>query len=56
VGPPAIERKWRTHRIRGVNWGGGAFDPKNGLYIVNAMNAAHVPARRSTAARVPQGG
>jgi len=26
----------------GVNWGGGAFDPKDGLYIVNAMNVAHV--------------
>jgi quinoprotein glucose dehydrogenase len=26
----------------GVNWGGGAFDPKDGLFIVNAMNLAHV--------------
>jgi quinoprotein glucose dehydrogenase len=26
----------------GVNWGGGAFDPKDGLYIVNAMSVAHV--------------
>jgi len=26
----------------GVNWGGGAFDPNSGLYIVNANNAAHV--------------
>ena len=26
----------------GVNWGGGAYDPKDGLYIVNAMNVAHV--------------
>src|SRR5262249_17743024 len=26
----------------GVNWGGGAFDPKDGLYIVNAMNVAHI--------------
>jgi quinoprotein glucose dehydrogenase len=25
-----------------VNWGGGAVDPKDGLYIVNAMNLAHV--------------
>jgi len=25
----------------GVNWGGGAFDPQDGLYIVNAMNVAH---------------
>jgi quinoprotein glucose dehydrogenase len=25
----------------GVNWGGGAFDPDAGLYIVNANNAAH---------------
>jgi len=26
----------------GVNWGGGAFDQKDGLYIVNAMNVANV--------------
>lgn len=26
----------------GVNWGGGAFDPDAGLYIVNAMNVAHM--------------
>jgi len=26
----------------GVNWGGGAFDPKDDLYIVNTMNVAHV--------------
>jgi len=26
----------------GVNWGGGAFDPNAGLYIVNSMNVAHV--------------
>jgi quinoprotein glucose dehydrogenase len=26
----------------GVNWGGGAFDPNTGLYIVNSMNLAHV--------------
>ena len=26
----------------GVNWGGGAFDPKDSLYIVNAMNLAFV--------------
>jgi len=26
----------------GVNWGGGAFDPGAGLYIVNSMNLAHV--------------
>ena len=26
----------------GVNWGGGAFDPDAGLYIVNSMNVAHV--------------
>jgi quinoprotein glucose dehydrogenase len=26
----------------GVNWGGGAFDPGTGLYIVNSMNLAHV--------------
>ena len=26
----------------GVNWGGGAFDPDAGLYIVNSMNLAHV--------------
>jgi hypothetical protein len=25
-----------------VNWGGGAFGPKDGLYIVNAMNLTHV--------------
>jgi quinoprotein glucose dehydrogenase len=26
----------------GVNWGGGAFDPDAGLYIVNSMSVAHV--------------
>lgn len=26
----------------GVNWGGGAFDATTGLFIVNAMNLAHV--------------
>src|SRR5262249_28586788 len=26
----------------GVNWGGGAFEPKDGLYIVNAINVAHI--------------
>ncbi len=26
----------------GVNWGGGAFDPDTGLFVVNAMNLAHV--------------
>jgi quinoprotein glucose dehydrogenase len=26
----------------GVNWGGGAFDRENGLFIVNAMNLAHM--------------
>lgn len=26
----------------GVNWGGGAFDPDAGLFIINAMNLAHV--------------
>lgn len=26
----------------GVNWGGGAFDPGAGLYIVNSMSVAHV--------------
>ncbi len=26
----------------GVNWGGGAFDPDAGLFVVNAMSLAHV--------------
>ena len=26
----------------GVNWGGGAFDRQDGLFIVNAMNLVHV--------------
>ncbi|HJS83918.1 MAG TPA: PQQ-binding-like beta-propeller repeat protein [Acetobacteraceae bacterium] len=26
----------------GVNWGGGAFDPKSGLFVVNVSNLAHV--------------
>jgi quinoprotein glucose dehydrogenase len=26
----------------GMNWGGGAFDPDSGLYIVNSMNVAHL--------------
>jgi quinoprotein glucose dehydrogenase len=26
----------------GVNWGGGAFDREDGLFIVNAMSVAHV--------------
>ena len=26
----------------GVNWGGGAFDPKTGLFVVNVNNLAHV--------------
>jgi quinoprotein glucose dehydrogenase len=26
----------------GVNWGGGAFDPDTGIFIVNSMNVAHV--------------
>jgi hypothetical protein len=26
----------------GVNWGAGAFDPKDDLYIVNTINVAHV--------------
>jgi quinoprotein glucose dehydrogenase len=26
----------------GVNWGGGAFDRQDGLFIVNAMSLAHV--------------
>ena len=26
----------------GVNWGGGAFDPQSGLFVVNTMSLAHV--------------
>lgn len=26
----------------GVNWGGGAFDRQDGVFVVNAMNLAHV--------------
>ncbi len=26
----------------GVNWGGGAFDPKDGLFVVNVTNLVHV--------------
>jgi quinoprotein glucose dehydrogenase len=42
----------------GVNWGGGAFDPKDDLYIVNTMNVAHVvrliPRAEYAAARAAQ--
>ncbi|MGD0110172.1 MAG: PQQ-binding-like beta-propeller repeat protein, partial [Rhodopila sp.] len=26
----------------GANWGGGAFDPASGLFVINTMNLAHV--------------